>query len=140
MSVQTTPSSKKKKYHPQAYSFVFDALRYTQEHLQKSPPLFIDEDDLDDLDEDNAHISGEELLHGIKEYAKQEFGWLAHTIFKQWNVTRTDDFGYIVYELIDSGKMRKTDRDSLTDFFNVYNFEFELEHQYQFDFDTSFED
>jgi uncharacterized repeat protein (TIGR04138 family) len=122
--------SGKKKYHPQAYEFVFDALRFTQEKLQRNA--------LEDMENEESHISGEELLNGIQELAKQQFGWLAHTVFTQWNVTSTDDFGYIVFDLIEKGKMRKTDHDRLTDFFDVYNFEQVLERDYVFDVNKAF--
>ena len=48
---------------------------------------------------------------------------MAQTVFQTWGVLATSDFGRIVFELVDRGEMRKTDRDSLDDFVGVYEFE-----------------
>lgn len=117
------------KFHPDAYRFVFEALQYSQEHLKKTAQ---------DADDDSAHISGPELLHGVRELGLKKFGMLAKTVFQHWGVKSTDDFGRIVFELIDCGEMRKTDRDQLTDFFDVYDFDRALVHDYAIDTDGAF--
>jgi uncharacterized repeat protein (TIGR04138 family) len=120
------------RYHRNAYRFVFAALRYTQENLER---VGIDEDD-----EEEHHISGEELLEGIRQFALEQFGLLAPTIFRQWDVKSTDDFGRIVFEKIECGEMRKTDRDQLSDFFDVYDFDEAFDRQYRVDTSDVFGD
>jgi uncharacterized repeat protein (TIGR04138 family) len=120
------------RYHRNAYRFVFAALRYTQENLER---VGIDEDD-----EEEHHISGEELLEGIRQFALEQFGLLAPTIFRQWDVKSTDDFGRIVFEKIECGEMRKTDRDQLSDFFDVYDFDEAFDRQYRVDTSNVFGD
>ncbi len=118
------------RYHPNAYQFVFASLRYTQENLGRG--TFSNED------EESAHISGPELLHGIREFALQQFGMLTTTVFRNWGINSTDDFGHIVFELIERGEMRKTDRDQLSDFFDVYKFEDAFDDDYRIDTDGPF--
>ena len=127
----TTASSRslRLKYHPDAYRFVFEALQFAQERLQRTAQ---------DADDESAHISGPELLDGVRELALKKFGMLSRTVFRHWGVKSTDDFGRIVFELIDRGEMRKTDRDQLTDFFDVYDFEQALVRDYLIDTDAAF--
>jgi uncharacterized repeat protein (TIGR04138 family) len=68
------------------------------------------------------HISGQELSHGLREFALQQYGMLARTVLGRWNITSTYDFGRIVFALIESGFMSKTDEDTIEDFRNVYDF------------------
>jgi uncharacterized repeat protein (TIGR04138 family) len=98
-------------YHPMAYKFVFSALRFTQEQLGR-----------DRSTEATGHISGPELLDGIRRLGLQHFGMMSIVVFKTWGIHSTDDFGKIVFQLIEAGEMRKTDDDQLGDFLGVYDF------------------
>ena len=98
-------------YHPMAYKFVFSALRFTQEQLGR-----------DRSTEATGHISGPELLDGIRRLGLQHFGMMSIVVFKTWGIHSTDDFGKIVFQLIEAGEMRKTDDDQLDDFLGVYEF------------------
>lgn len=118
------------KYHPDAYQFVNEALRQTQEQFGRSDGHGVDDDD--------AHITGPELLEGIRKFALKRFGLMTQTVFRQWGVRCTDDFGRIVFELIEHGAMRKTERDQLSDFFDVYEFEEVFDKQYRFNLSHAF--
>lgn len=122
------------KYHPDAYRFVDQALRYTQRRLRRSAEHAAEEE----LDEEAAHISGRELLDGVRELAINEFGLMAISVFRHWGVRSTDDFGRIVFDFIERGAMRKTDRDQLTDFFDVYDFDQVFDQEYQIDMSDAF--
>ena len=113
------------RYHVNAYKFLFQALRYTQEQLNRTVSSNPDDED--------AHITGQELLAGIRGYALEQFGLLAIPVLRQWGITCTDDFGRMVFELIERGEMRKTERDQLSDFFDVYDFEQALDRSYHID-------
>ena len=117
------------KFHPDAYRFVFEALQFTQEHLKKTAQH---------AEDDSAHISGPELLEGVRELGLKKFGMLAKTVFQHWGVKSTNDFGRIVFELIECGEMRKTERDQLTDFFDVYDFDQALIRDYSIDTNEAF--
>lgn len=103
------------RYHPNAYQFVYAALRFTQQSLDRPVAQSAENED--------AHISGVELLDGIRGFALNQFGLMTRTVFRHWGVRSTDDFGNIVFELIERGEMSKTERDQLSDFFDVYDFE-----------------
>lgn len=129
--IMTTTSSRslRLKYHPDAYRFVFEALQFAQERLKRTAQ---------DAEDESAHISGPELLEGVRELGLKKYGMLSRTVFGHWGVKATDDFGKIVFELIDRGEMRKTDRDQLTDFFEVYDFEQALVRDYHIDTNIAF--
>jgi uncharacterized repeat protein (TIGR04138 family) len=47
---------------------------------------------------------------------------MARAVLRSWNLTRTEDFGTIVFTLVENGEMSKTDRDTADDFNHVYDF------------------
>ena len=124
-SVRSHSSSR--TYHPLAYKFVFSSLRFTQEQLGR-----------DRAAEATGHISGPELLDGIRRLGLQHFGMLSIAVFKNWGIHSTDDFGHIVFQLIDAGEMRKTANDQLTDFFGVYDFSKVFHEDYTLDTSEAF--
>lgn len=74
------------------------------------------------IDEDEPeHISARELLDAIRALAVEQFGPLARTVLQDWGVNSTDDFGNIVFNLIDEKQFGKTDDDQLSDFRDVYD-------------------
>jgi uncharacterized repeat protein (TIGR04138 family) len=92
-------------YKPNAYRFTLDAVGFTVREL-----------------EENRHVSGNELLDGIRRMALDRFGPMAKTVFEQWGITRTEDFGSIVFQLVDEGLLGKTEQDKLSDFARGYDF------------------
>lgn len=114
--------SSSRTFHPLAYKFVFSALRFTQEQLGR-----------DRSSEVTGHISGPELLDGIRLLGLQHFGMLAISVFRRWGISTTADFGRIVFELIEAGEMRKTANDQLNDFFEVYDFQKVFNDEYTLD-------
>jgi len=93
-------------YKPNAYRFTLDAVGFTVREL-----------------EENRHVSGNELLDGIRRMALDRFGPMAKTVFEQWGITRTEDFGSIVFQLVDEGLLGKTEQDKLSDFARGYDFD-----------------
>ncbi len=63
---------------------------------------------------------------------------MTRTVFRHWGVRLTDDFGNIVFELIERGEMSKTDRDQLSDFFDVYDFEDVFDRNYRVEVNRAF--
>lgn len=98
------------RYEPDAYFFLREALDFTSKLLNKphAGP--------------GRHLSGAELLDGIRKFALQEYGPMALTLLKTWGITRTEDVGEIVFNLVESGKLGKTDNDKREDFANGYDF------------------
>ena len=123
----TASHTRASTYHPNALEFVYSALRFTQEQLGR-----------DRRSEISGHISGPELLDGLRKLALQHFGMLSIAVFKNWGVTSTDDFGHIVFEMIESGEMRRTPNDHLADFFGIYDFDKVFREDYTLDISAAF--
>jgi len=114
------------RYSYEAYEFVFDALTHTYELLGKVPPEHKRAEP-----EPQHHVSGRELLFGVRDLALREFGFMARTVFRLWGIERTDDFGEIVFNLVESNLMSKTDADTRNDFHDIYNLDEALVQNYQ---------
>lgn len=117
------------RFHYDAYLFVFDALRFGQEHLGLGIPpeefASLDEVELqheEDEQEVERHVTGQELCQAIRHYAIEQYGLLARNVLDHWGVRSTGDFGEIVFNLIDIGQMRKTEQDRREDFDDVFEF------------------
>lgn len=132
MSQSAARNSAPRLKHPRhAYGFLFEALHFTQKRLGRDGS-----GEPTDADE-SAHISGQELLDGVREYAREQFGPMAMTVFRSWGIGSTNDIGHMVYELIDRGEMRKTDRDDLRDFYDYYEFDDAFSNDLDDDLDLS---
>ena len=101
------------QYAPEAYEFLNRAISRTQELYERDPRA---------RDEAARHVTGRELLEGIRVLALEEFGFMARIVLEEWGIRRTDDFGKIVFALVEAGHMSKRDSDSLADFHDVYSF------------------
>lgn len=125
------------RYHPEGYLFLVAALRRTQQNLGRSQRRDVDVPGQELFDE-RAHVSGQELLEGIRDIAQEQFGLLARVVFRGWGIHSTEDFGRMVFEMIERGEMRKTDSDQLSDFVDVYDFVDAFERGYRIDVSRAF--
>jgi uncharacterized repeat protein (TIGR04138 family) len=98
-------------YPPVAYRFVQEGLSRTVELTRG----------LEAADSER-HVSGQQLCMGLREFAIERYGLLAPAVLRSWHVHRTDDFGRIVFAMIDAGILSKTPQDSFDDFRGVYDF------------------
>lgn len=114
MSLIDRATRPKMKFPPQAYLFVTEALKVAQDQAGKLRNL--------DESEESAHISGAELLEGVRILGSRMFGMMAPTVFRLWGIESTHDFGRVVFDLVERGELRKTDEDQLTDFDGIYEF------------------
>lgn len=71
----------------------------------------------------SRHVSGQQLCLGLRDYALDKYGMLAGAVMRKWGIRKTDDFGMIVYCMIDRGEMRASPEDNLDDFKGVFDFE-----------------
>ena len=100
------------RYAEDAYYFMREALDFSMK-LYKKPQHGSAKD---------RHVSGQELLEGIRQFALQQFGPLTMTVLEYWGVRRGEDFGEIVFNMVESGILGKTDKDSRADFAGGYDF------------------
>ncbi|MBM4109844.1 MAG: hypothetical protein FJ254_00610 [Phycisphaerae bacterium] len=75
-----------------------------------------------------GHVTGQQLCLGLAELAIHQYGLMAQSVLEHWNIHRTDDFGKIVFGLIECGLMSKTPQDSIDDFRSVYDFDETFHH------------
>jgi uncharacterized repeat protein (TIGR04138 family) len=68
------------------------------------------------------HVSGQELLSGIREFALDQYGPMAYTVLDRWGVKKCEDFGDIVFLLVDYEVLGKTEHDRREDFSGGYDF------------------
>ena len=102
---------KDRRYPREAYQFVREALDHTQKQITKSGK------------ETPQHVSGQELLAGIREFALQEYGPMTPAVLEEWGVRTCEDFGEIVFNMVESDLLLKTKSDSREDFKGGYDFE-----------------
>jgi uncharacterized repeat protein (TIGR04138 family) len=130
------------RYAYEAYEFLFAALAHTQRILGRdsscpssvvdaSASSVADASDSSASAEEESHVSGQQLLLGIRDLALREFGLMARTVFRMWGINQTDDIGEIVFNLIDAQLMSKTSQDNRRDFHAVYDLDEALERSYQ---------
>jgi uncharacterized repeat protein (TIGR04138 family) len=94
------------RYKIEAYDFVMETLAFTLGKLEKP-----------------RHVSAQELLEGIREYALEQFGVMTRAVFEHWGINSSEDFGEIVFNMVVVGLMSKTVEDSKDDFKKGYDFE-----------------
>jgi uncharacterized repeat protein (TIGR04138 family) len=102
--------AKDPRYPRDAYLFVRDALDFTQKSAAREH-------------RQGLHVTGQELLVGIRDYTLAQFGPMAITVLEEWGITRCEDIGEIVFNVVDAGLFSKTDTDSRADFQGGYDFE-----------------
>lgn len=102
------------RYKEDAYSFVMEALSYTQKKNKST-----------------KHVSGEEILNGMKELLIKKFGPMTLTVLEYWGINSTEDFGNIVFNLVENNVLSKTENDNIEVFRNAYDFEEVFDHGYR---------
>lgn len=102
------------RFDRKAYDFVRLGLDHTVKELRKKDT---------GRAERSRHVSGPELLEGLRIYALDQFGPLAKTVLNSWGVRRCRDFGDIVFNLIEYNVFSKTENDRREDFADIFNFE-----------------
>jgi len=117
MSTTSHTIAHRPRFHHDAYQFLFAALRHTQRKLER-----IATEDEEGLNEEEAHITGQELLEGVRDLAIKQFGLLTRQVFAHWGIHATADFWRMVFELVERGEMKKTEHDQFSDFIEVFDF------------------
>ena len=99
------------RFSKEAFFFIYHALDFTVKKMGWG-----------EVEVEKRHVSGRDLLMGISEYAFDQFGPLTREVLSHWRVHQTRDFGEIVFALVEGDLMGKTERDSIEDFIDVYDF------------------
>ncbi len=81
----------------------------------------------------NRNVSGHDLCWALRDFALRRWGNLADVVLRHWNVKCTQDFGRIVFALVEHGLMQKEPHDSASDFKDVFDFDEALTKCYRID-------
>jgi len=102
------------RYPLEAFEFVRHGLNQTVHQIHGAAKA---------KQETACHVSGQQLSWGLRNYAVHRYGIMAKTVLYHWGIRRTNDFGKIVFAMVESKLMQKTDDDDIRDFDNVYDFD-----------------
>lgn len=106
--------AKDTRYPREAYYFVREALDVAQRKFTKAGGK--------SAKDKPAHVSGQQLLEGIRAHALEQFGPLTLMVLEEWGIRRGEDFGEIVFNMVESSLLGKTENDSREDFKGGYDF------------------
>lgn len=93
------------RYPAAAYHFLREALPHAQSLAGKQ-----------------GHISATELLEGIRQHALKEYGPMTLLLLSEWGIHACQDFGNLVFNLIDEGQLSRQPHDRIEDFSPGYDF------------------
>jgi uncharacterized repeat protein (TIGR04138 family) len=105
---------KDSRYPMEAYVFVLEALFHTRKKFRIK-----------------THVTGQQLLEGIRDFALRRYGLMTKTVFEHWGIKETLDFGNIVFNMVNEKILSKTEHDKLDDFKDVYDFDEVFVKDYQ---------
>jgi uncharacterized repeat protein (TIGR04138 family) len=100
------------RFSPEAYRFLFEALETVVQDLGRESAEGV-----------ARHVSGQELLTGLKRRATRQFGPLAAQVWRSWGIRESLDWGRMVFLLVDKQMLRRQDGDSLEDFREDFDFD-----------------
>ena len=112
--------ARESEYALDAFVFVQRGLEHTVREIHGT--LAAEEPEISHEEIESRHVSGSDLCLGLRDYAIAEYGLLARMVLKHWRITSCEDFGNIVFEMIDAGLMHKTEEDCIEDFIGVFDF------------------
>lgn len=102
------------RYDIEAYSFIMSALQHI----------------LNKIDE-HRHISGKEFLEGVRDYAIHQYGPMSRLVLEHWGIKNTMDIGEIVFNLVETGLLKRRPEDSKEEFRDVYDFRTAFDKPYK---------
>lgn len=120
------------RYAFEAYEFVVNALTHAQQKLGNLPPS-----DAKPGQAPQYNVSGRELVQAIRDLAVREFGLMARIVFKMWGISRTSDFGEIVFTLVEENLISKAEHDKREEFDNIYDLDQALVQDFRIDLDEA---
>ncbi len=101
-------------YPQAAYVFVQEGLAFTVKRVHRNA---------EKKEPGQRHVDGRQLCMGLRDFAVRKYGLLARSVLQHWNITRTEDFGRIVFRMVDLGLMSRTETDTMDDFQGIFSFE-----------------
>lgn len=111
--------TKDHRYDRPAFFFVRQGLDYTVHNMTNR------------ADRVHNHVSCKELLDGLRKFALEQYGPMSYEVLTSWGIKKCEDFGEIVFLLIDAGILGKREEDKRSDFEDGFNFKEAFEKPFQ---------
>ena len=108
------------RYARGSYYFLRQALDFSINKMRKQGELA-----------QSSHLTGQQLLEGIRLFALDQYGPMARMVLEYWGIKNCRDFGNIVFNLVEFQVLGKTDEDSPQDFDNGYDFKTAFDKPYK---------
>lgn len=96
--------SKDDRYSPNAYTLVMDVVGYLLGEGGRS------------------HVSGEDILEEFRARALDLFGPMTYRVLAEWGVACCEDVGEMMFNLAESGRIKKDENDTPEAFAGGYDF------------------
>ncbi|MBE6383407.1 MAG: hypothetical protein E7049_10430 [Lentisphaerae bacterium] len=96
--------AKDDRYAPNAYALLMDAFCYLCDNAK------------------GRHVKGEDILAEFRERALDLYGPMTFCVLTEWGVTCCEDIGEMMFNLTDSGRVKKNDDDTPEAFAGGYDF------------------
>ena len=100
------------RYSPEAFRFLFESLPQAMQLAGK-----------ENAQGPERHVTGQEVLSGMRAHALAVFGPLAGAVWRSWGVCETLDWGQIVFLLVENGLLNRQESDTVEDFRAGFDFE-----------------
>jgi len=108
------------RYSPEAFRFLFESLDYAVRLAGKA-----------EAEGPARHVTGQEVLAGMRACARDAFGPLAAHVWRSWGIRETLDWGRIVFLLVEEGLLKRQDGDRIEDFENGFDFDQAFVQEYR---------
>ena len=108
------------RYSPEAFRFLYESLEHALRLTGRAEAEGAD-----------RHVSGREVLAGMRACATQQFGPLAAHVWRSWGVRESLDWGRIVFLLVEHGLLKRQEGDSIEDFAENFDFDLVFEREYR---------
>lgn len=100
------------RYKLEAYQFLFDSLDQAVRLAGR-----------EGAEGNDRHVTGQELLAGMREHAMKLFGPLAAQVWRSWGIQSTLDWGRVVFLLVEAKLLNRQEEDTIEDFRDGFDFD-----------------
>lgn len=107
------------RYSIEAFRFLYESLDEALKLAGKS-----------EAEGPDRHVSGQEVLAGMRSMAIKSFGPLAADVWRSWGVQTSLDWGRIVFLLVDAGLLARQENDTVEDFREGFDFDVAFVDEY----------
>jgi uncharacterized repeat protein (TIGR04138 family) len=117
-----------RRYKIESYRFVNSVLNYAIKRLDKETAAISKES----AAEEAPFVSGREICYAARDYALEQYGFLARTVLYELGIRKTEDIGQIVFNLFEIIQIQKNVDDQIEDFCDVFDLGEELDRGFRF--------